>query len=130
MEVEFHPFRLEKKLFSQWIMFSLLAIGVSIWGNVIVSAGSSTKITVDEGSRVPLSERVLDSSKEWRAPEKKKSLWRELEENKVKMQKGRMKKKSSSFYDSTDDRKNWDPYSSLDNQKNHTTPPTLFKFRF
>lgn len=132
MEVGFHSFKLagERNLYSQWVLFSLLALSVILWGNVIVSAGPSTKIIVEKDSRVPLSKRVLDPSKKWRTPEKKKSLWRELEENKMKIQKGRIKKKSSSLYDSIDDRENWDPYSFSDDQKNYTTPPTLFKFRF
>ncbi len=130
MEVEFNSFRLEGKLFSQWVLFSLLAIGISLWGNVIVSAGPSTKIFEEKKSRVPLSERALDPSKEWRTPEEEKQLWREMEENKLKIQKGRIKKKSSPLYDSVEDRETWDPYSPTNKQGNYTTPPTLFKFRF
>ena len=129
MEVGIHSFKLEEEgtLYSQWVWFSLLAIGISLWGNVIVSAGPSTTIRVEKDARVPLSERVLDPSKEWRKPEKKKSLWRELEENKMEIQKDRIKKESSSLYDPKNNRDNWDPYS---NSGVHADAPTLFKFRF
>lgn len=130
MEVGFHSFRLEGKLYSQWVLFSLLALGIIFWGNVIVSAGPSTKIIVEKDSRVPLSKRALDPSKKWRTPKEDKKLWRESEENKLNIQKGRIKKKSSSLYDSVEDRENWDPYSPSNKQGNYTTPPTLFKFRF
>jgi len=132
MEVGLHSFKLEKKemLYSQSVPFFLLALSISLWCNVIVSAGPSTSINIEKDSRTPLSKRVFDSSKNWRTPKKKKNLWRELEENKMKIQKGRIKKKSSSLYGSIDERKNWDPYSLSDKQGIHTTPPTLFKFRF
>lgn len=131
MEIGFHSFKLgEGKLYSQCVLFSLLAIGISLWGNVMVSAGPTTKLSIEKDSRVPLSKRVLEPSKKWRTPKKKKNLWRELQENNMEIQKGRIKKKSSSLYGSNYERENWDPYSFSDNQGIHTKPPTLFKFRF
>jgi hypothetical protein len=130
MEVGFHSSGLKRNIYAQWVLFILLALGITFSGNVIVSAGPSTKITVGKDSRVPLSKRVLDPSKKWRTPKKKKKLWRELQENKLKIQQGRIKNKSSSLYGSIDDRENWDPYSFSDNQDIYTTPPTLFRFRF
>ena len=132
MEVGYFAFKFEKegKLYSQSVLFFLLALCISLWCNVIVLAGPSTTMNVDKDSRIPLSKRVLDSSKKWRAPEKKKNLWRQLQENSLKIQQGRIKNKSSSLYDSIEERKNWDPYSNSGNQGIYSKAPTLFKFRF
>jgi len=134
MEVAFYSFKLkgEGKLYSQWVLFFFLALGISLWGNVIVLAGPSTTIPVENDFRAPLSKRVLEPSKNWRTPKKEKNLWRESEENRSKIQKGRIKKKSSSLYGSINDREKWDPYSFSDNPSIRTTPPTntILKFRF
>ncbi len=132
MEIGFDSFKCNKeKKVSQFVVFFILALGFSLWGNVLVLAGPSTGVTVQEDSRMPLSKRVLDPSKTLRTPEKsKEQLWRESEEEKIKLQKGRIKKDSSSLYDSSEEREHWDPYSVRENQGVHTKPPTLFKFRF
>lgn len=132
MEIGFHSFKLERegKFFSQSVLLFVLALVISLWGNVIVVAGPVTKITVDKDSRVPYSKRILDPSKKWRAPKKSKKGWRESDEDKLKIQKGRIKKKSSSLYGSVYDRKNWDPYDVREQQGIHSDAPTLFKFRF
>jgi len=134
MEVAFYSFKLEGegKLYSQWVLFLFLALGISLWGNVIVLAGPSATIPVENDFRAPLSKRVLEPSKNWRTPKKEKNLWRESEENRSEIQKGRIKRKSSSLYDSINDREKWDPYSFSDNPGIHTTAPTntILKFRF
>ena len=132
MEVGFHSFILEGKgkLYSQSVLFFLLAIGIFLWGNVIVFAGPSSIITIDKDSRIPLSKKVLEPSKNWRTSKNSKKLWRKSKEDKLSLQKGRIKKKSSSLYDPAKDRDNWDPYSFQNNQGIHTQPPTIFKFRF
>jgi hypothetical protein len=131
MEVGFHSFILERKgkLYSQSVLFFLLAIGIFFWGNVIVFAGPSSINNIDKDSRIPLSKKVLEPSKKWRSSKKSKKLWRKSEEDKLSLQKGRIKKKPSSLYDPIKDRDNWDPYS-FDNKGIHTQPPTIFKFRF
>ncbi len=134
MEVGFHSFFLEgeRKLYTQSFRLFLLALGISLWGNVIVLAGPSTTIPVENDFRAPLSKRVLEPSKNWRTTKKEKNLWRESEENRLKIQEGRIKKKSSSLYGSINDREKWDPYSFSDNPSIHTTSPTntILKFRF
>jgi hypothetical protein len=132
MEVGFHSFILEGKgkLYSQSVLFFLLAIGIFLWGNVIVFAGPSSINTIDKDSRIPLSKKVLEPSKSWRTSKKSKNLWRKSEEDKLSLQKGRIKKKPSSLYDPIKDRDNWDPYSFDNNKGIHTQPPTIFKFRF
>ena len=110
MEVAFYSFKSkgEGKLYSQWVLFFFLALGISLWGNVMVLAGPSTT-TLENDFRTPLSKRVFYPTKDWRIPPKKKNLWRESEENKSKIQKGRIKRKSSSLYGSINDREKWDP---------------------
>jgi hypothetical protein len=132
MEVEFHSFNLERRggFYFQSFLFFLLALGFSLWGNVIVFADPSTKVFATEDSRTPISKRVLDPSKNWRTPKKSKYHWREPEEHKSKDQKGRIKKKSSSLYGSNNEGDNWDPYSFRSKQGTHTQPATLFKLRF
>ena len=55
MEVEFHSFKWERKggFYSQSVLFFLLALGFSLWGNVIVFADPSTKVFATEDSRIP-----------------------------------------------------------------------------
>jgi len=132
MAVGFHSFIFIAMvyLYSQFVCIFLLAIGICLWGNVIVFAGPSSKNTIDKDSRIPLSKKVLEPSKKWRSSKKSKKLWRKSEEDKLNLQKGRIKKKPSSLYDPIKDRDNWDPYSFENNQGNHTRPPTIFKFRF
>jgi len=50
MEVGLHSFKLEKKemLYSQSVPFFLLALSISLWCNVIVSAGPSTSINIEK----------------------------------------------------------------------------------
>ena len=131
MEVAFYSFKLDCgwKLYSQWVLFFFLVLAISLWGNVIVLAGPSTT-TFENDLRTPPSKGVLGLSKEWRTPKKKKNRWRESENNKLKTQKGRIKKGSSSPYGPISERENWDPYSFSDNKSIHTTAPTLLRFRF
>jgi len=132
MEVGFHSYYFERggRIYSQSVLFFILAFGFFLWGNVVVFADSSKNMSIEKDSRIPITERVLDPSKNWRAPKKSENLGRESEEHKMKIQKGRIKKKSSPLYDPNNHRDNWDPYSFRDNQGVHTQPPTLFKFRF
>ena len=96
----------------------------------MVSASPPSTVDVGKDFRSPLSERVLDPSKEWRAPKEEEKQWRESEEDKIKLQKGRIKKKSFSLYGPIDEREKWDPYSLEDKQGAHSKPATIFKFRF
>ncbi len=132
MEVEFFPYKLQgrERLYSQSVLFFLLALGLFLWGNVIVFADPSSGISVEENSKIPLSKRIFESSGEWRAPQKSKNIWRELEQDKLKIQKGRIKRKLSSLYDPTKARDNWDPYSIVDDQDTQTKPAKVFEFRF
>ena len=132
MEVEFHSFKLERRggFYSHSVLFFPLALGFSLWCNVIVFADPSTKELATEDSRISLSKRVLDPSKNWRTPKKSKYDWRESEEQKLNDQKGRIKKNSSSLYGSNNEGDKWDPYSFKSKHGTHTQAATLFKFRF
>jgi hypothetical protein len=133
MEIEFSSYQLgERERFcSQSILVFLLALGLILWGNFIVFANPSSSSSIEEDSRVPLSKRVFDSSGEWRAPpQKSKNKWRESEEQKLTLQKDRIKKKTSSLYNPTLGRDNWDPYAIESGSLVQTTPATLFKFKF
>jgi len=132
MEVELYSFKLdcEWKLYSQWVLFFLLALGISLLGNVIVLAGPSITETIENDFRTPMSKEVFGPSKKWRTPKKKKNHWRATEEERLKFQKGRIKKKSPPMYGSRTDRENWDPYSYAESKGIHTRPATILKFRF
>jgi hypothetical protein len=133
MEVDFFSCKLDgrERLYSQSVLFFLLALGLSLGGNYIVYADPSSRMYIDENSKVPLSKRTFDSSGQWRAPEKPKSKWRESEEHRLTLQNDRMKKKSSSIYDTPQVRDNWDPYASPGAGNNSLTKPAkIFEFRF
>ena len=133
MEIEFSSYKLEEgeRFISQSVLVFLLALGLFLWGNFIVFANPSSPRFVEEDSKVPLSTRAFDSSGEWRAPHKPKKSWREVEEHRLTLQNDRIKKKSSSLYNPSMDRDNWDPYSSPGAGNNALTKPAkVFEFRF
>ena len=133
MEIEFFSTKWDERerFFSQSFLILVLALGFSLWGSLIVFADPSLKIPVEEDSKVPLSERVFESAGEWRTPpQKSENKWRESEEQKLTLQKDRIKKKTSSLYNPTLGRDNWDPYAIESGSLVQTTPATLFKFKF
>ena len=133
MEIDFLSYKLDGRgrFYSQSVLFFLLALGLSLAGNYIVYADPSSRMYIDENSKVPLSKRTFDSSGQWRAPEKPKNTWRESEEHRLTLQNDRMKKKSSSIYDTPQVRDNWDPYDSPGDGNNMLTKPAkVFEFRF
>jgi len=133
MEIEFFSYRLDgrDRFYFQSVLFFLLAIGLSLWGNYIVYANPSSRMYIEDNSKVPLSKRTFDSSGQWRAPQKPKNTWRESEEHRLTIQNDRIKKKSSSIYDSPQVRDNWDPYASPGDGNNMLTKPAkVFEFRF
>jgi hypothetical protein len=133
MEIAFFSYKLdrEERFFSQSVLVFLLALGLFLWGNFVVFANPSSNRAFEEGSRVPLSKRTFDSSGRWRAPKKSKNTWRESETHRLTLQNSRMKKKSSSIYDTPQVRDNWDPYDSPGDGNNMLTKPAkIFEFRF
>lgn len=133
MEIEFFSYKLagRERFYSQSFLFFLLALGLSLGGNFIVYADPSSRMYIDEDSKVLLSKRTFDSSGQWRAPEKPKNKWRESEENRMTIESDRMKKKSSSIYNTPQARDNWDPYASPGSGSNSLTKPAkVFEFRF
>ncbi len=133
MEIDCFSSKLDgrERFYSQSVLFFLLALGLSIGGNFIVYADPSSNITIDENSKISLSKGILDSSGEWRAPQKPKNTWRESEEHNMTLQNDRIQRKSSSLYDSPQARDNWDPYSSPGDGNNMLTKPAkVFEFRF
>lgn len=132
MEIEFSSYKLggQERLYSQSVLVFLLALGLFLWGNFIVFANPSSNRSIEEDSKIQLSKRIFDSSGEWRAPKKSKNIWRESGEHKLTIQNDRIKKKSSSLYDPTRDRDNWDPYSFDNNSDVQTKPAKIFEFRF
>jgi hypothetical protein len=85
MEIEFSSDERER-FYSQSVLVFLLALGLMLWGNLIVFASPSSDSYFEEDSRVPLSKRAFDSAGEWRAPQKPKNKWRESEEEKLTLQ--------------------------------------------
>jgi hypothetical protein len=133
MEIELVSYKLDgrERFYSQSILFFLLALGLSLWGNYIVYADPSSSLSIEENSKVPLSKRTFDSSGQWRAPEKPKNKWRESEDNRLTIENDRMKKKSSSIYDTPQVQGNWDPYANPGAGNNTLTKPAkVFEFRF
>ncbi len=132
MEIEYYSYKLDggERFYPQSVLVFLFALGLFLWGNFIVFADTSSNMSIEEDSKIPLSSRIFDSAGEWRAPQKTKNKWRESEQNKLTVQKGRIKKKTSSLYNPTLDRDNWDSYSTLDNPDAHTKPAKVFEFRF
>jgi hypothetical protein len=133
MEIAFFSYKLdrEERFFSQSVLVFLLALGLFLWGNFVVFANPSSRMYIEENSKVPLSKRTFDSSGQWRAPEKPKNTWRESEEHRLTLQNDRMKKKSSSIYETPQVRDNWDPYDSPGDGNNMLTKPAkIFEFRF
>ena len=133
MEIEFSSYKLDggERFFSQSVLVFLLALGLFLWGNFVVLANPSSNRSIEEDSRIPLSKRAFDSSGEWRSSEKPKNTWRQSEENRITIQNDRIKKKSSSIYDTPQARDNWDPYTSPGSGNNMLTKPAkVFEFRF
>ena len=111
-------------------MVFLLALGLTLWGNLFVFANPSSKSSIEEDSRVPLSKRVFDSAGEWRAPEKPKNKWRESKEERLSVQKSRIKKGTSSLYNPSMSQDNWDPYSPMGHPDTLNRPAKVFEFKF
>lgn len=132
MEIEFFSTKWDERerFYSQSVLILVLALGFSLWGSLIVFADPSHKIPIEEDSKVPLSNRVFESAGEWRVPQETENNWRESEEQKLTLQKDRIKKKTSSLYNPTLGRDNWDPYAIESGSLVQTTPATLFKFKF
>jgi len=132
MEIDFFStqWHERERFYSQSILVFVLVLGLTLWSYLIVFADPSLKVPAKEDSRVPLSDRVFDSSGEWRAPQEPENSWRESEQNKMTLEKGRIKKKSSSLYNPTQEQDNWDPYSSPGHPDTLTKPAKVFKFKF
>jgi len=117
--------------YSQSVLVFLLALGLILWGNLIVFANPSSESFFGEDSRVPLSKRVFDSAGEWRAPQKPKNKWRESKEEKMTLQNGRIKKGTSSLYNPSMKQDNWDPYSTSPGHPDSLNRPAkVFEFKF
>jgi hypothetical protein len=129
MEIEFSSDERER-FYSQSVLVFLLALGLILWGNLIVFANPSSDSFFEGDSKVPLSKRTFDSAGEWRAPQKPKNKWRESEEEKLTLQNGRIKKKTSSLYNPSMSQDNWDPYSSPGHPDTLTKPAKVFEFKF
>ena len=129
MEIEFSSDERER-FYSQSVLVFLLALGLILWGNLVVFANPSSESFFDEDSRVPLSKRTFESAGEWRAPQKPKNKWRESKEEKMTLQNGRIKKGTSSLYNPSMKQDNWDPYSSPGHPDTLTKPAKLFEFKF
>jgi hypothetical protein len=132
MEIEYYSYKFDgqERFYSQSVLIFILALGLFLWGNLIVFANPSTSKSIEEDSKIPLSKRVFDSSGEWRTPQESKNKWRESEEHKLTLQKSRIKKKTSSLYDPTKAQDNWDPYSSPGHPDTLTRPAKVFEFKF
>jgi len=132
MEIEFSSTKWneQERLYPQSMLVLFLALGIILWGNFIVFADPSSTFSVEEDSKVPLSDRVFDSAGEWRAPQKPKSKWREPKEKRLTIQKDRIQKKKSSLYDPIPGQDNRDPYSSPGHPDNLTKPAKILEFKF
>lgn len=133
MEIEYYSYDLDRhgRFYSHSVLVFILVLGVILSGNFIVLADPSSSMSIVEDSKIPLSKRMFDSSNQWRTPKKSKNKWRESEEYGLTLQKGRIKKKSSSIYDIPQVRDNWDPYTSPGAGNNMLTKPAkVFEFRF
>ena len=132
MEIEFFSTKWDERerFYSQSVLVFVLALGLSLWSSWVVFADPSHKIPVEEDSRVPLSNRIFESAGEWRTPKEPEKNWRESEEQKLTLQKDRIKKNTSSLYNPALNQDNWDPYSIESSPDAQTTPATLFKFKF
>ena len=132
MEIEFLSAKWDERerFYSQSVLVFVLALGLSLWGSLIVFADPTHKIPFEEDSKVPLSNRIFESSGEWRTPKEPEKNWRESEKNKMTLEKGRIKKNTSSLYNPALGQDNWDPYAIESGSLVQTTPSTLFKFKF
>ena len=132
MEIELssYPLNSRERFYSQSLLVLFLALGLVFWGNWVVLANPSTSGLLGEDSRVPLSERVFESSGEWRAPQKPKKKWRQSKEKQMTLEKGRIKKGTASLYNPSMSQDNWDPYSSTGHPDNLTKPAKVFEFKF
>jgi len=102
-----------------------------VWVNVTVSASPPTP-KIDNDRRSPLSEQLLDPSRDWRKPEGPKNSWREEKDSDQKENKSRIESKRFKpyFYDPKKEGDAWDPYSSGSDNNANPKPPTLFRFQF
>lgn len=133
MEIEFYfnPSESRERFLAQSGLVLLLALGLILWGHWIVFADPSLNVPVQEDSRVPLSKRVFDSAGEWRATEEESERkWRESEEERLTLQKSRIKKKSSSLYNPSVSQDDWDPFSPMGHPDTLTRPAKVFEFKF
>jgi hypothetical protein len=130
MEIDFTSDDRER-FYSQSVLVFFLALGLILWGNLIVFANPSSESFLGEDSRVPLSKRAFDSAGEWRAPEKSKKKWRQSEEEQITLQNSRIKKGTSSLYNPSMKQDNWDPYSFPPGHPDSLTRPAkVFEFKF
>ncbi len=102
-----------------------------LWVNVTVSAAPPAPKISDE-RRTPLSEGLVDPSKEWRKPaEPEESQWRSNEPlTKQNEKKSRIESKRFKpyYYDPDKEGNTWDPYAT---DKNYgSKPATIFRFQF
>ncbi len=104
---------------------------------VAVLADPAPPLPAGEDSRIPLSQRVFDMKKKWRESEKPEHKWRDsenksmtLENKSMTLEKERFQSPPPPLYDPREHPDPWDPFSSIPEDGVHTTPPTLFKFRF
>ena len=132
MEIEFFSTKWDERerFYSQSIMTLLLAFGLILWWSLIVFADPSLKVPLAEDSKVPLSNRIFESAGEWRAPQESKEVWRKPKSHELTLKNDRIKKKSSSLYNPTENRDNWDPYMFPDTEDIHTKPAKVFEFKF
>ena len=132
MEIDFFSTKWEERerLYSQSVLVFVLALGLFLWGSLIVFADPSIKIPLKEDSKVPLSNRIFESAGEWRAPQESQEIWRAPEPHEFTLKNDRIKKKPSTLYNPTEGRDNWDPYMFPDNEDVHTKPAKIFEFRF
>lgn len=119
-----------ERFYSQSVLVLVIAVGLSLWGSLVVFADPNFKIPVEEDSKVPLSNRVFESAGEWRAPQESKEVWRKPEPHELTLKNDRIKKNSSSLYNPTPGHDNWDPYAIESGSLVQTSPATLFKFKF
>ena len=120
----------QERFYSQSMLVLFLVLGLTLWSHWIALADPALNVPAQEDSKVPLSKRVFDSAGEWRPPQEPEKKWRESEENKMTLEKGRIKKKSSSLYDPALGQDNWDPYSSPGHPDTLTRPAKVFEFKF
>ncbi len=112
-------------------LMTALVLTLFLWNTLVVFADPSKNLFIPKNSRIPAPGKLMEKSRDWRAPKKSKTKsWRDTKKKKVEVEKSRIQKDSLFLYDPIDRNEKWDPYDYGTKEQAHSEAAPIFKFRF